>query len=353
MKTLTRAAMPALIALCAATPATAQDTETSDEIVVENGLLHPSAGLMNEHMHDGGEWMVGLRWQRFHSSGENRSGTGEIADPAIVAAGYTLRATEMDMDMVMLDLMFAPTDDLTLMVMPHYMWHSMTMLGIDPAGTGGGHHSLPFGETMSHSTEGFGDTLVSASYRLARSPGFGAHATLGVWAPTGLADLKDHDGNFVHYGMQPGGGTWDIEPSLTVYGRSGAFGWGAQAAYRYKTEDHNESGFAFGDKGRVSGWASYAASASLGLTGRLEYEHEGIVQGHYNAGHNHAAPPDRQGNYGGDFVRAGLGLNWALPVGGAKQPQLGVEFAVPLYQDLNGIQLPESWRLSVALSRAF
>lgn len=281
MNTVLRAALPALTALCAATSAQAQDTaQTSDidAIVVENTLLHPSAGLMNEHMHEGGEWMVGLRWQRFHSSGANRSGADEIADPAIVAAGYTVRATEMDMDMVMLDLMFAPSDNLTLMVTPHYMWHSMTMLGIDPAGTGGGHHSLPFGETMSHSTAGFGDTLVSASYRLARSNTFGAHATIGVWVPTGAIDKTNADGNFVHYGMQPGGGTWDIEPSVTLYGRSGAIGWGAQGSYRYKTKDHNDSGFAFGDLGRVSGWASYAASSSLGLTGRLEYTHEGIVQ---------------------------------------------------------------------------
>lgn len=354
MKLAIRAALPALTALCAAPAAHAQDTAQDPEIVVESPLLHPAAGLMNEHMHDGGEAMIGVRWQRWHSAGANQSGTDEIADADILAAGYMMRATEMDMDMVMLDLMFAPTDDITLMVMPHYMWHRMTMVGIDPdGGAGGGHHSIPFGETMTHSTEGFGDTLVSASYRLARSPGFGAHATLGVWVPTGSDGLKDHDGNFVHYGMQPGGGTWDIEPAVTIYGRSGAFGWGAQGSYRYRTEDHNESGFAFGDLGRASGWVSYAASSSVGLTARAEYTHEGKVQGHYNAGHNHAAPPDRQENYGGDVVRAGLGVNLALPLSGSNRPQLGAELSVPLLQDLNGIQVPEGWRLSLALSQAF
>jgi hypothetical protein len=92
----------------------------------------------------------------------------------------------MTMDMVMLDLMYAPTGNLTLMVMPQYMWHRMAMLGIDPAnGAGGSHaghaggHVIPYGEVHEHSTDGFGDTLVSASYRLVRKPGFGAHATLG------------------------------------------------------------------------------------------------------------------------------------------------------------------------------
>lgn len=357
MRTLLSGGALALLA-AAAVPAQAGDVP---EITVQSPLIHPAAGLMNEHLHDGGEIMVGLRFERFRYSGANQAGTDTIADPAIVAAGYSARTEAMTMDMVMLDLMFAPTDNLTLMVMPHYMWHRMDMRGIDPAaGTGGGGHAghgaghvIPFGEVHSHSTEGFGDTLVSASYRIARTPGFGAHATLGVGVPTGASDRKDADGKFVHYGMQPGSGTWDLEPSLTLTGRSGGIGWGAQAAYRWRTRGHNGSGFAFGDKARATGWASYLLGADVGATARLEYVHEGKVLGHYNGPHNHTAPPDRQENYGGDAVTAGLGLNWLVPVASARRPQLGAELAVPLYQDLNGIQAPQDWRLSLALTQAF
>ncbi len=286
-------------------------------------------------------------------------GREAISDADILAAGYTVRAASMDMDMVMLDLMYAPNDKVTLMVMPMYMWHRMTMVGIDPmAGMGGmgghaGHMTLGYGETHTHGSEGFGDTFVSVSYRFARKPGFGAHATLGVWVPTGAVDLKNPDGSFVHYGMQPGGGTWDLEPSLTVHGRDGAFGWGAQAAYRWKTDKENESGFSFGDSFRATGWASYRLAADLGATLRLEYLSEGPVEGHYNAGHNHAAPPDRQANYGGDTVTAGFGINWVLPVGRASPPQIGAEVSVPLIQDLNGIQLPQDWKLAVNLNKTF
>lgn len=356
MRTLISGGALALLAL--AVRAQAQDESV---ITVQSPLLHPAAGLMNEHMHGGGEAMIGLRFERTRHSGTNQAGDEDIADPAIVAAGYSARTEAMTMDMVMLDLMYAPTDNVTLMVMPHYMWHRMDMLGIDPAaGAGGGGHAghgaghvIPFGEVHSHSTEGFGDTLVSASYRLARRPGFGAHATLGVWVPTGASDRKDDDGKFVHYGMQPGSGTWDIEPSLTVTGRSGGVGWGGQAAYRWRTKEHNDSGFAFGDKARATGWASYLLGADLGATARLEYVHEGKVLGHYDGPHNHTAPPDRQENYGGDVVTAGLGLNWLLPVGSAHRPQLGAELAVPLYQDLNGIQAPMKWRFAMSLSQAF
>ena len=212
---------------------------------------------------------------------------------------------------------------------------------------------MPFGETHAHGIEGFGDTLVSASYRLARGSRIGAHATLGVWVPTGASDRKNADGTFVHYGMQPGGGTWDIEPSLTVTGRAAGVGWGAQAAYRWKTDEANGSGFAFGDKARATGWVSYLLSNAVGATARLEYVREGQVQGHYNGPHHHASPPDRQENYGGDTVTAGLGFNWLLPVAAPRRPQLGAEFALPIYQNLNGIQAPQDWRFSLALSQTF
>lgn len=360
MKTMPTGSALALLA-AVAQPASAQD---DDLIEVNAELLTPSAGVMNDHVHESGEAMIGLRFERQRFSGPTQAGTGEISDAAILAAGYTIRVRSMEMDMVMLDLMFAPTSDLTLMVMPHYMWHRMEMVGIDPANTGGapggsgghsghGHGGLPFGEIHEHGTAGFGDTLVSASYRLLRSPGMNAHATLGVWVPTGEVDRTNPDGTFVHYGMQPGSGTWDIEPTLTVTGGAGGLGWGGQAAYRWRTKNANESGFAFGDRARATGWASYLLTARLGATLRVEYQHDGAIEGHYNAAHNHSAPPDRQANYGGEVLSAAFGLNWALPVSRVHDPQLGVEFGLPLHQDLNGIQLPRDWRVSLEVAQTF
>ena len=347
------------------------DTDLPDQITVESPLLQPSAGLMNDHMHDGGEVMAGLRFERRRYSGTPISGSNALSDAAILAAGYTVRARSMEMDMVMLDLMYAPSDKVTLMVMPHYMWHRMTMVGIDPmagmamdgidmedmedmADMGAGHHAmaLGYGETHSHGADGFGDTLVSASYRLSRSRSLRAHATLGLWLPTGSTELKNADGTYVHYGMQPGAGTWDIEPVVTVSGSEGAMGWGAQASYRWRAADRNDAGFAFGDKAQGSVWASYMLSGSLGATARAEYVHTGQIKGHYDGPHKHSSPSDLQENYGGDTVSVGFGVNWLLPAG-ARAPQLSAEFSVPVHQDLNGIQLQQDWRLSVGLSQTF
>src|SRR5690606_40618699 len=116
MKSLLCGSALALAVLCPMSPALAQESADPDEITVNAPLLHPAAGLMNEHMHEGGEVMIGLRLQRVRAAGTNQAGTDDIADADIVAAGYTVRVKSMEMDMAMLDLMFAPTDDITLMV---------------------------------------------------------------------------------------------------------------------------------------------------------------------------------------------------------------------------------------------
>ena len=153
--------------------------------------------------------------------------------------------------------------------------------------------------------------------------------------------------------MQSGSGTWDIEPSVTVSGQAGMVGWGAQASYRWRTEDANKSGFAFGDKAQATGWLSYLVDDGFSLTSRLTWEHEGRIEGHYDGPHKHHTPADIQANYGGDKVLAGLGANVALPLAGPDRPQLGIEAGIPVYQNLNGIQLPEDWRLSVSLGKTF
>lgn len=349
----------ALFAVGAALPAFAQDAgETPLEesaIVVDAPLLLPSAGLMNDHMHEGGEFMIGLRFDRQNSGGLHQAGADTLSDAETLAAGYKVRGNRMTMDMVMLDLMYAPNDTVTLMVMPHYMWHRMEMIGIDPSvtGTGMSMTGLAYGSTMKHGSDGFGDTLVSASYRLARSASFGAHATLGVWAPTGSVSIRKANGNFEHFMLQPGSGTWDVEPSVTMQGREGALGWGGQAAYKWRTEQANASGYRLGDKARVTGWVSYLTGNSAGITGRVEYAHEGSIVGQYNGPHGVMSPADRPENYGGDVVTASLGLNWLLPVGGARRPQASVEFGVPVYQNLNGVQMPQKWRLSMGLLQTF
>lgn len=348
MTRMMRGGAAALSMLLCAAPALA-DGPASDEILAlgHRADAHGPAGTMDDHMHKSGDLMIGLSWMHEDYRGANLRGSEAIGDAAIAAAGFTARTKAMKMDMAMLHVMWAPSDRVTLMLVPTWMRMEMTMLGIAPNTSG--HHALAVGETMTHATSGIGDTRLGALVALRRNPKLSAHAGLVLSVPTGSVSRKDADGNFVHYGMQPGSGTWDLQPSLTLRGAEPHFGWGVQASYLLRTGTHNSSGFKFGDRFAATAWLSKPLGARVSLSARLAYSDEGIVTGHYNSGHNHAAPPDRQANYGGRRVEAGLGANVVL----GQAFQLGVEATVPLYQDVNGIQVRKRFAPNLSLSRKF
>ncbi len=339
------------LALCAVPAHSAETAETAaepaapemwDYEIVANGYrpdAHGPAGTMADHVHKRGDVMVSLAWMHEDFGGTNRRGTEAISDAAIVAAGYTAKSTAMTMDMAMLHLMWAPSDRVTLMVVPTWMRMDMTLEGIAPSGGHGGHHGVGLGETAQHSVEGIGDTQIGALVSLSRRPQLSVHAGLMVSAPTGNASRKDPDGNYLHYMMQGGSGTWDLNPSLTVHGLAGAIGWGAQAAYVFRAENRNSAGFRFGDRFTATTWLSAPVTSRASVSARLVYTGEGQIEGHYNSGHNHAVPADRQANYGGRRLEAGLGANLML----GQRLRLGLEGTVPVYQDVNGIQLPKRW----------
>lgn len=363
MKTLMMRSAFALPLLLAAPFAQADELESAADEIAVTGLrpdAHGPAGTMGDHVHKSGDLMVGLMWMHESYGGTNRQGTQPVTPAQIAAAGYTVRDSAMTMDMAMLHLMWAPSDRVTFMVVPSWMRMGMTMEGLPQAGpqagmpgmagmSGMSGHTLMPGETMSHSVAGIGDTQFGALVSLSRKPKLSVHAGLMASAPTGSVSRRNASGNFVHYMMQGGSGTWDLNPSLTLRGMADQFGWGAQASYLFRAEKANASGFRFGDRFVGTAWLSKPVGSRLSLSARLTYSNEGTIKGHYNGAHGHASPPDKQGNYGGERLEGALGAN--LMVG--DRLRLGAELAVPLHQRLNGIQLPKRLGLNVSASTMF
>lgn len=335
-------ALALLLAAPAALAQTADTTTESVEILAQGTRpdAHGPAGTMADHVHRSGDVMLSLVWMHEDYGGANRSGTAATGDAAIAAAGYSAKADAMTMDMAMLHIMYAPSDRVTLMLVPSWMRMGMTLQGLPGAngagGGHGGHHTLLPGETMAHAVEGIGDTQFGALVALSRRPQLSVHAGLMVSAPTGKVTRKDDDGTYLHYMMQGGSGTWDLNPSLTLHGTAPQFGWGVQLGYLFRAEKRNAAGFRFGDRISAGAWLSRPIGQRLSLSARVQWSDEGAIKGHYNGAHNHTAPPDRQANYGGRRLEAGLGANLVL----GERVRFGAEASVPVYQDLNGIQLP-------------
>ena len=60
-------------------------------------------------------------------------------------------------------------------------------------------------------------------------------------------------------------------------------------------------------------------------------------------------PAFETANYGGTFVNTGIGTNIYIPTGKLKNVRLGLEYALPIYQKVNGFQLKRKGNFVVGL----
>ncbi|MDO9104080.1 MAG: DUF3570 domain-containing protein [Methylovulum sp.] len=333
------------------------------------------AGIMFDHVLPKSGFMVAYRYLRSEQAGALLFGDQPVGIDRARAKGCghkpcAVTPDFMAMNMHMLDLMAAPTDRLTLMLMPQWMDMDMTMTANPNARLTGGHsgHSSAHG----HQTGGLGDLGLYALFKVLDQSNHSLILSLGGTAPTGAVDITLRktgttpvDNQPLHYGMQLGSGTWDFKPSLTYAGEAGPFVWGAQVTGTLRLEGRNESGFAFGDIIQGSMWGGYHWTNWLASTVRGVYTGQDRIHGAYppstavdpTTGRRfvpqHVGPFDFPDNYGGQFVDLGLGLNVTIPDGAWVGNSLKFEWLQPVHTDYNGYQLDRDGGLSFTWSAGF
>ena len=327
---------------------------------------HAPLGVMGDHMHKKGDWMVSYRFMRMDMQG-NRDGTDSLSPLEIATsvpnrfsgmAGQppTLRVvpTEMTMDMHMFGAMYAPTDWLTLMAMANYQDKEMDHITFQ-----GGAGTTELG-TFTTNSKGWGDTKLSGLFRLYEDKQNHVHLTAGISLPTGSIDETDTvlapNGMTptlrLPYAMQLGSGTYDLLPGITYNGRSNQWTWGAQYSAEIRLENENDEGYALGDKHSVTTWAAYGWSENLSTSLRLKATTQDSIDG---IDPNIVAPvqtadPD---NYGGEIIDLGLGVNYSFTSGALKGNRLALEAIAPIYRDLNGPQMETDFTILAGWQYAF
>ncbi|MEL6980295.1 MAG: transporter [Pseudomonadota bacterium] len=320
---------------------------------------HAPIGVMGDHMHKAGEFMLSYRFMHMDMDG-SRDGTDSLSPAEITEfsspfgpGSIRVVPTDMQMGMHMVGGMYAPSDWLTLMAMGSYITKEMdhvTFAG--PAG------ATKRGEFTTRS-EGLGDTKISGLIRVFEDETHHVHLNAGVSVPTGsieetddvLTPMGTRPTVRLPYSMQLGSGTFDLLPGVTYTGQSAPFAWGAQAKGVIRLGE-NDEGYALGDEIHGTAWASYAPEPWISLSGRLIGTSKGAIDGRDP---NIAAPvqtadPD---NYGGETVEFGVGVNLAGSEGWLRGHRIGAEFVAPLYRDLNGPQMETDWTLTVGYQFAF
>jgi hypothetical protein len=266
----------------------------------------------------------------------------------------------MNMHMHMLDLMYAPTDWLNLMLMPQFVDMNMSMRKLEGAPSGVGMQDMMVTGHVNTgmATGGYGDTGMYALFKLWGTPNHHINLTLGASAPTGDVGIKMRrmmgvDGGFVDYGMQLGSGTWDFKPSMTYTGKYDDWSWGAQVNGTKRLESKNTSGYALGDIFHSTAWGSYNLLNWLSTSVRGVYTAQTAVKGEYNGLVNKMGPMDYSKNYGGKYWDVGFGLNAFVPRGDLAGNNLSFEWLQPVATDFNGYQLNRNGALSATWSYAF
>ncbi len=337
-----------------------------------HGQAAAPAGVMFAHMLDqAGDFMVGYRLMRSTQGGAYLHGSNPVTH-AQVSANSTVGgvdnsmmfATSMTMNMHMLDLMYAPTDWLTLMLMPQFVDMEMGM------GTDLSHMKMTMGSAApmryTQSSGGFGDTGGYAMFKLWDGGGHHLHLTHGISAPTGSVDVKEEwqvsqteaagaFGNYP-YGMQLGSGTWDYKPSLTYTGQADDWFWGGQLSGTHRLQSVNSYGYRLGDVLQGTLWGGYQFSHWLSGTVRGLYTGQGGIVGsqYYNPYSAPMTMPENStNNYGGMFGDVGFGVTATPPFAPLNGHKFSFEWLQPVLTHYQGYQLDRTGSLAATWSYMF
>ena len=316
------------------------------------------AGVMYAHsLPRAGEFMLGYRTMYMRRSGDFKAGSkgpsdGEIVDRACGNEPCSAAADWMAHQMHMLDLMYAPTSWVSLMLMPSYIDNDMQLRTLDGA--------VPdvHSNHDHHATGGFGDTRFGPIASLFHRPNHHVNLALVVSAPTGDTSVRfrrDHgtERGFVHYDMQLGSGTWDFLPSLTYLGELGRFDFGAQASGVVRMEGEGRTGYALGDELQLTTWGGIEISEWFAATLRGLYTEQGGIRGRYDKLSAQGTPADQANNSGGRYFDLGIGLAVTVPRGSFAGMQLSLEWLQPLAEDWNGYQLERTGSLAASWGMSF
>lgn len=306
---------------------------------------------LGAHTHPAGKLMFGYQYMFMKMEGIV-NGSHEISAADVFASHpeFAVAHLEMDMEEHMFEVMYAPSDRLTLMAMLPYK--RMSML-----------HATRDGATFTQHADGIGDLQVMGVITLLGDINKSGHRLMlntGVSFPTGSIHVRDHERDEpgrplqkLEYPMQLGSGTLDLMPGLTYLGESGRWAWGAQTIETVRL-GRNSSGYRFGNQYEGSAWVAYGVADWLAPFVRVQARVWENITGRDSA--YGAVPKSAEASaklQAGERVNVLFGVNLYAPKGFLKGHRVTVEGGLPIYEHLTGPQLGLGWTINVGWTYAF
>jgi hypothetical protein len=320
---------------------------------------HGPAGIIGDHIHRRGEWMVEYKYMNMFME-DNRLGKNTISDEAAIGplggpAGIAVDGiqtnveaapTQMTMQMHMAHIMYGATDDISLYTV--VMLPSLSMDHVrgdaNPAGRG---------SAFTTQNSGLGDTALGALLRLASDCDEDLLFNLGCSVPTG--DIYDESsaqsGGFVSqplsYPMRLGSGTFNFRPGLTYRQFYDWWSWGGQVQADLPI-GMNYRGYSVGEEVRLNSWTSVLLTDLWAVSWRGEH----VFRANYDGADPDLSDLSVSTNVekfrGGYWYSAGFGTQVLLT-----ENLLSFEFVPTIGQSLDGIQLETDYAVVASWAKSW
>jgi hypothetical protein len=314
----------------------------SSQCTCEKGDLNPS-GIMIGYNHPKGTWMFSYRYMNMQLK-NNLSGTQKVSDD-VVFQNYIMAPYSMNMGMHMIMAMYGFTDRFSFMTMFNYNVVNMKMNMLPGTST-----TQMNGMTMTDLTstsmvaksKGLGDIKLFAMYSLISNSRHQLMLSAGINLPTGNIKLCGSSTDMIYssqrlpYTLQLGSGTYDVLPGITYQLKGICFTWGTQVSGVYRSS-YNSLGYCYGNETMATTWFAYRFLPWLSGSVRAEGQVVGNMYGKDQGLYQVLEPDAKPANYGGQKINAYTGINFFLR--NFANSKLSVEFGLPIYQNVNGVQL--------------
>jgi len=302
-------------------------------------------GVTGDRTYEKGEVSFSYRFTGVRWDG-TRSGTTPISTDQVLQ-DFFVAPLEMKAALHLFGLAAAPTDWLTVEAFVPFL----SYLQMESVSADGIQFETESGLFDDSDRFGFGDAQFLSHLEFVDHDGYRAHFTAGFSAPLGSDEQRDrtplsNESVQLPYPMQIGGGTWDLLGGLTVTAQNELASTGAQIMGTVRT-GNNQRNYRLGNRFEANIWGSYRATEWVSFSIRAHTQWWGDVSGadpELNPNLNPVENPELQG---GTRVDLPFGFNVHFPVGPLQGHRLGLEFAFPIHQDLNGPQLENDWSLTL------
>jgi hypothetical protein len=332
----------------------------------ERALDRAPIGVMGDSvMKMKGMFMVSIQQMRNWMAG-NRNGTDDLSDAQIIKlpnpyqvgnspTSLSVVPQHMVMNMTMLDLMYAPSNLVTLMGTGMLMSKSMDLTTCPGMGPMTDRPQLG-----SFTTSSLGLTSISLSglFRLYEGDTARVHAQVGVQRSVGannvtgemLTPMNTRQAMVLPYGMQIGDGSTSVISALTYVANNDGWVYGGQLRSRNVIA---KGEWNFGDTLSLTGWGQEELVRKTALSLRMTHHRQGAIDGR-NSSIIAPVQTANPSNYGGAVTELGVGLNQLLYIfPGDYADRVGMEVTYPIHQNLNGPQMKSSVSIQFGYQKSF